>query len=334
MALKSYVVRSLPSGDDYRELVSAFLGSQLMVLNDFSNSTTSIITDDPDLCARMRSCSVGFECIEEDLPDVENATAFVIFPPETNSVPDPEIAPVKLLDGIYNLLAGQRARLYVSLVKADQSHLQFVKSRVEEALSQKEIRITKSTGSRGSSSHSLQSDLFYGSDERRSLTCLLNMLNETSLANGSAYKILFVIDGDTKLLSSYLKSKTFILNSIGLRAKNASDLYREVQGVDAIPFSHNSLSRLLFFSDRIPRSAKIRTIEPRQRSEGVDIGNFLKDSVSESQSRIRIEESTLNLGAIITGLPGTGKTFAAMSIISRLSASKVIISPTKEWGEF
>jgi len=341
MALQSYVIKSLPKGEDYQSLVNSFLGSQLMLVNDFAKSKSLIITDDTGLCTRMRNCVPGFDCAEDELPKLENPEALIVFSSGIRSAEKGDkVEVIPLFSELYGLLAGQDVRLCLSLVKADPRHLHFVKERVEEALSTKGVRLTTSSGGRGAEAHSLHSELFYGSDERSTLTSMLEMIGEISALNGSSYKVMLIMDGDKRELRDFLKSKVLVINSTKLGRMGFNELYNSVKDVDAIPLDYKSIGQLLFFSNSISRRARIATQEPHENQKGMEIGTFLKDSISESRFAIRIDKSTLNLGAIITGLPGTGKTFAAMSLLSKLSkpeknkTSTVIITPTKEWGEF
>ena len=74
---------------------------------------------------------------------------------------------------------------------------------------------------------------------------------------------------------------------------------------------------------------------------GVDIGNFVKDGALETDFSLRIEPTVLNLGFIITGLPGSGKTREVMSILDSLvrdgnckKPAVFVVTPTNEWKEF
>lgn len=64
----------------------------------------------------------------------------------------------------------------------------------------------------------------------------------------------------------------------------------------------------------------------------------MKDAVFDTKKMIGIEASSLNLGTIITGLPGSGKTNEAMAIIDSIANSGktkfCVISPTDEWSRF
>ena len=77
---------------------------------------------------------------------------------------------------------------------------------------------------------------------------------------------------------------------------------------------------------------------PTPRS-GIAVGTFMKDGAVDTPLDIKIEPSTINLGFIITGLPGSGKTTEAMAIIDTLLNEKnrprvVVITPTTEWDKF
>ncbi|MGI0141611.1 MAG: ATP-binding protein [Candidatus Micrarchaeales archaeon] len=328
MALCNYVVESLPNEEEWHSLVSSFAGSELILVNDFSNAKTSIVTEDENLCTRIRNAMPGFDFSEGNAINIENPQALVTFSSDTEP----------FLNDVCRMLEGENARLFIFFGKTDRKKLHLIKNRVEEELSSREIRMTKGSGSR-SATQSTQADIFYNSDERRTMLGMLNMFNDISSLNGSSYRILLIIDGNKKKLQEYLKSRLLILELIPLKCGDMDSLYRAAREIESLPFSHKVASQFIVFSDQIPRRTRIYAQVPMQMSGGIEIGSFLKDSISKSDSTMRIEKSTLNLGAIMTGLPGTGKTFAAMSLLSKLNSGReqtsvVIISPTKEWADF
>jgi hypothetical protein len=84
------------------------------------------------------------------------------------------------------------------------------------------------------------------------------------------------------------------------------------------------------------------TTIPSYTEGNIPVGTYLRDGVSDTQTEIKIEESALNLGLVITGLPGSGKTSAAMSILDSICRLQtkgtrpkiIILSSTSEWNDF
>ncbi|MDE1856022.1 MAG: ATP-binding protein [Candidatus Micrarchaeota archaeon] len=325
--LKCYKISSLPFTVDGIDISDYLLGSKLMICSDLGALHTEIITDDDSLCARIKNGMPGFNFEECALPTLSDPEALVVFSADTRPI----------FSSIWQVLASQDARLYVSLSKAQKAHTEAIKGAVESLLSAKEVRQTLVAGGRGAS-QSKQTELYYDSGERNMLISLLESLNQIEDSNHMSYKVLLVIDGSKAKLEEYIRSKARVFEKIKLKCIDIAGMHEELGSIDAIPFGYHAVNRFITFADQIARVPQIRAQVPNKQTSGLKIGTFLKDSISESESEMLLESSTLNLGMIITGLPGTGKTFASMSLLSKLhkekGASTVVISPTKEWADF
>ncbi|MDE1846327.1 MAG: hypothetical protein KGH53_03555 [Candidatus Micrarchaeota archaeon] len=326
-----YVVTAMPDQIDAPSLISSMMGSQFMVVHDFRNFETSIIVHEGSLIAKMGECVPGLEFMGSDLPKLSQLKAFILFPP-----PDtPEI-----LADAYRIIGKEEAMLLVSFVRPELGSVLLFKKRVEELLSRREMKITRMHGSKFTPSHSVQSDLYYGSDERGTLLGLLSELNLIANTNGSAYKVVLIVNEKGDRIEKYLCSKGLILESISLGCRRLDSLYSRMREIEAAPFSYPSAARYLSFSEKIERKKIVKTQQAESLNGEIEMGRVLQDGVAMTQSSIRISKSSLNLGTILTGLPGTGKSVAAMSIFSQLNrisgerTSIAVIAPTREWGDF
>ncbi|HVA83183.1 MAG TPA: hypothetical protein VNF06_03405 [Candidatus Aquilonibacter sp.] len=329
--LSSYAITALPDTLDATAFISAMLGEQFMLLHDFASQKTSLILEDSRLFERLAKTFPGFEVTASPCPDVSRLKAFILFPPAEA---------LEILPDAYRIIGEKRARLYVSFAKPDLESVLLFKRRVEELLSIRETKITKMNGGRFTPSHSIQSDLYYNSDERGTLLSLLNELNLITATNGSAYKVVLVTDEEGDTLEKYLSSKGLVLESVVLNCRNIESFWAKMREMQAAPFSYSSAAKYLNFSDKIERKKMVKTQQSESSSGEIELGKVLQDAITETQTPIRISKSSLNLGTILTGLPGTGKSVAAMSIFSEINRPKAertsiaVIAPTKEWEQF
>ncbi|MDE1825697.1 MAG: ATP-binding protein [Candidatus Micrarchaeota archaeon] len=327
-----YRITTLPSELNPTTFVEALLDSNCLIIHDLKESSTSIVTDSTDYALRLHNLIPGFDCEPINTPTLR--------PKQICLVPFLHAESKPFLEQIYRLFRGLDARLLISFVRCLAKYPGTVKERIEESLSQKEVRLTRALGNRFSSAGSTQHDLYYGSDERQVLTQMLEEINKIMSANGSSYKILFILEGDISSLSEYIYANSLILSSAELSCSSIDSLYSKISCMDSMPFHPNSSAGFLGFSDRIRRKVRVNTDFGTSINGEINVGNFLEGSIGISPNRTSLEKSTLNLGTIITGLPGTGKTLTAMHLASQIylsgksQTSVVVISPTKEWSEF
>ncbi|MDE1869534.1 MAG: ATP-binding protein [Candidatus Micrarchaeota archaeon] len=329
--LRAYTITSLPETLDLPAMVSSVLGAQFMLMHDFSSHRTSLLCDDPELVERISKAIPGFEATPSSCPNISRLKAFILFPPADA---------LEILSDIYRIIGKKEARLYVSFAKPDFHGALVFKRRVEDLLSRRETRITKMNGGKFAPSHSIQSDLYYNSDERATLLSLLNELNLITATNGSGYRVVLIADEEGDSLERYLSAKGLVLESMALNCRNAESLYSKMREMEAAPLSHQSAAKYLCFSERIERRKIVKTWQAESAKGEIELGRVLEDGVIETKLPIRIRKSSLNLGTILTGLPGTGKSVAAMSLFSDLNGEEgsrtsiAVIAPTKEWGQF
>jgi len=333
--MKLFKIAMLPDPVRYMEIVRAALGRQFMMIHDFRNSTTQIAVEESFVTDSMAKAVKGIEFSElaENIT-LNNPLLIAFFSMRSR---------IQVLDGIYSLLRGCNARVIVSFVPAGKDYVEHARHRLESAMSSEGTRFTKSFRSRFGyeQSGSMQMDLYYGSMERKAAESMLNMLNESLFTNGSAYKLMIILDSEDndciETAVRFIRSRVLVLEEKRLRVSRLDELFAKVKSADAVPFSLSLASQMVLFSDRIPQVQSVATKKPSPFAGDITIGYFIEDAISKTEEKITTSRSTFNLGTIITGLPGYGKTKAAMSIVHQLrsgSLPSVIISPTDEWNEF
>ena len=184
-------------------------------------------------------------------------------------------------------------------------------------------------------SRSVQHDDFEKSDESSVLNEMLESLNMSALANGTTYKVAFATVNDS--IKEYLLPKAIFLEEHRF-AGTVEDLVKHIEDASGLPFGGGFAKKLINFYGSVETSYTIPA--SHAKSEGdIPLGNFLKDSVHETSNEISVDISALNLGFVISGLPGSGKTREAMSVIDSViktgrGTKILIISPTDEWDTF
>ncbi|HVC58229.1 MAG TPA: hypothetical protein VND15_02010 [Candidatus Acidoferrales bacterium] len=231
----------------------------------------------------------------------------------------------------------------VAFLPLNLSELECSKRRIERLLSSKNLKETSASTSgmfNSKTSLSVQRELFDGSEERLLLEQMLGSINNSLLSNGMTYKI-FVAGQTEQGISEYLESRVLILKHYGaVKAKGADELLASIRNLDALPVGSAVAELFLNVYGSYRLGYAIRTQAPYSSGD-LEIGSFLKDGASRSNIRVSIARSSLNLGFILTGLPGSGKTREAMAITDSIMAKNpgkqtavIVISPTSEWNSF
>ena len=217
------------------------------------------------------------------------------------------------------------------------------KERLERILS--EIPIRENNSVRGGSlfsSKSLQNDLFGASEEKDMLIELLESINSSLLSNGKVYKICIFASGCGAVADSYIKSKFLVLNFEEMRS-DIHALLKHVDNSNGLIFGiQHALSLLSFYG-----IYGLKYVIPTKifaKESGIALGTYMKDAAVETEKVVAIDKSSLNLGCIISGLPGSGKTMEGMAIVDAIKiqaknesgddAMIAILSPTSEWNDF
>lgn len=339
-----FKISSLPSEIRLSLFLDSLLGLQFMLYHEFSTGNTFLITDKENLVDRVESTMLGFKA--DRMVDKQFGTQNLLYVVGFDPNMGDRMNLISPLEDMYNVLKGLSSGLFVSFVPADIKYVESMKRRVEEILSSGDIRMTKNFGNKPLSvlSGSVQSEVYYDSDQRKGYITMLDTLNEAMLNNGSSYKISLILENlkteDCRLINDYLKRKLSVLEERSLKARDLGDLYGIARTKDAFCFSQNGSTRLVNFSGSIRRLKIMQTrTNPEIFKNGdISLGFYLDGSVNETGKEVRTEVSTLNLGTLITGLPGSGKTFASMNILKQViglgQTEVVIIAPTEEWVAF
>ncbi|MEM3482612.1 MAG: hypothetical protein QW091_00190 [Candidatus Micrarchaeaceae archaeon] len=320
-----YKITSLPELPKPELFIEAMLGKPFMLYCDLYAGCAYLVVNDADDKRFVENAVLGikFEHAEVGMP---TGKAMCISAYASK--------PAALYD-MNTVLSNVSAFLAFSFVLADKKQVELAKKRIEREISKKEIRLTHMRGSRGES-QSTQSELYYDSDMRTLLLSLLDSLNAAMLANGTAYAASIIVGGpECGVVSAYLRSRLFIIAEKEIYASSIAELFEKAGRADAMPLDLLAASRLICLPERVHKIHVLNAFNAAS-SGSIVLGNILLRGIKE-EGELRIGASTLNLGTLITGLPGTGKTRAAMGIAEQVfSEGKpvVVISPTDEWNSF
>ncbi len=338
----------LPDNLDRGLFIESLMGSQFMMYHDLRDGETFLMKKGIEGVETIRNALPGieFEDFEGEIRLPSRKLCLVAFamPQENRDTSRDRRNTFEkksgVLDTAYKLLRGQSSFVIASFVPVDRESLLRTKEKVEEAVSEKEVRLTKSLSMREtaySETDAKQMDIYYKSDETKALLAMLEAIDNAMLANGTSYRITLLIDPEDKQLHIYLKSKLLITEEFEIWEDDLEGIFRKLRSTEAIPVDNCNAALMLGFSNRIRIKKTIET--PLGTREGnITLGKYLECSAQETEHDVKISSETLNLGTLITGVPGTGKTFAAMSIIEKsrmLGAPRiVVVSPTEEWNDF
>lgn len=338
MEPKALKLVSIPQNLDYALFLDSFLGSSFAIYHDFRESETFLLTDQEDTETSLANRIVGLKLDNSTLPTIAGNLKYVVGFDARSDEENKDKEKEMLFSDMYKLLRNSRSWLLVSFSQATEREVNPIKRKVEELLSNREVRLTRNFGVRyQTDSGSMQNELHYASEEKKALLTILNNLDNASLANGSSYKVSFVIGEGAEDVYNYLKMKLLLVEEERIKEMKLTELYNHLKKKNSLPLSHGAATKLLSFSDRIRQDSVIESSKTIQGGE-ISLGTYLDGSVRDTGEQVKIFASTLNLGTLITGLPGSGKTFAAMSLICQIAenckAKVVIIAPTEEWIPF
>jgi DNA helicase HerA-like ATPase len=310
--LNFYRINSIPEHFDARAFIESLLGEAFFVIYNFEDM--SVV-----LASETAGNLFDYSEVQESIAgEFTYLMAYPIYGAE------------KVVNAIYS----KKISATFAFIPAGKNYIREVKKRAEGRLSRHGIRFTRSLGPH---SGSMQMDLFYEYDERKMLESMVEMLSKATLENGRAYKFFIMArSSDFKDLCKLIEPSMFILDSGTLHFTSLEDAHKKLSETEGIPFSLDYASKLVAFPPFIRRLECVKTGFPAPGGD-VEIGDFLEESIKRSGIKIKLNASAFNLGTLITGVPGTGKTFAAMGIVEqlkKLGAKVVVISPTKEWSNF
>lgn len=326
--LKVLEIDALPENLDARLFIDAMHNSQFILCHDLMQRKTCILAGKEFDERSMENAVVGMRLKEIRFEEeVKDMMCLVVYNQQNDAPP---------LDNIYSVLGGMESRIFVSFAPAGQQYVKILKDRIEDTLSNKEVRMTKSIFRRNrGGQYAVQTELYYDSESRKVLLSSLEVLGETLVNNGVSYKTCILIDRPCPEVVGYIKSRLLVIDEFRMGNRKVSSIFNEVPDVDALPCHYTYAATMLSFSDRIRRRVIVKTPEPVSAGD-ITFGNFLRGGESITDIQVKTHASTLNLGVIITGMPGSGKTRCAMNIVSQIvglgNTKVIVISPTDEWN--
>lgn len=334
---KIFRFASVPEQVNGALFLESMMGSAFSMYHDIESGETLLVVEDGDAAESMVRTQAGMKLVEkkeweESFDEVRLLS--VMTHGEEKEEEDGKEYNYQLA---YQALKGSVKGILIDFAVPESRDFEKVRDRIEERMSRMETRTTKGQVGMGGRD-STQFELYYGSDEKKVLMNMLGMLDEIAMANSNAYEVRIAVSfkGPGRPLP-YLESKLLVLEEYPLKGLKSSNVVPAIRRYQAVPFSYRHAAELIFFSDSVRRNGIINT--PFLSAGGeITVGEYLRGSFAPSGAAVTLHGDLFNLGMIVTGLPGTGKT-ASMALICeqviRSRKTKVaILSPTEEWDGF
>lgn len=339
--LKFYEISGLPSGDFDSNKLLDLIGKESFIL--FYNLVNSISflgigkTNCNEIKYKLEQGIPGLDLSEPngEVFEMQDITAFSVY------------KHVGEFDNhiFYNLFDACRKRDFLAILfnYTEIKEAMQVKGHLEEILSSKDVRetnISQNSFLGSKPSLTVQRDIYRRSEELPMLSRLLESMNTAILSNGMIYKVFLLTPKNAEHVRKYINNHFLVMNEYEVNQATPQSLIGFLSKRSSIPFGVDYAKEFMRIYGYYSVNHKVPTILP-QVENGIKVGKFVKEGVSETDVEIKINPSTLNLGFIITGLPGSGKTKEAMSIINHILELKTskkpaifIITPTEEWKGF
>ncbi|MGC9156919.1 MAG: helicase HerA domain-containing protein [Candidatus Micrarchaeia archaeon] len=228
--------------------------------------------------------------------------------------------------GIYNLFGFSNNQLIVMFYRLDSKDAEKARKRVEDELSSFQTKVVRRVNE-----INLNSELYYDSYRRQLLASWLESLNEAEASN-TCYNVVLAFPENDRDMLDYLKSRSVLSNFSKISAKSIEELFDKARRKD-VPIGPSAAAKFISLSPAIQRIISLGNMAVQNGD--ICIGSGLV--YGEKQIDVCMDSSSLKFGTIISGLPGTGKTFAAMSIAEQAHKEGipvVAIAPTEEWNAF
>ncbi len=340
--LAFYEVTELPgSGSDGVKVLECIGEQDFLLVYDFARSVSIIGLAEIGAEAmksrlRMQIPGIGLRSLDYSLDDQkENCSAFSVYRRVE------EFGNKFFYDAFDTLPKEGFFAILFSHTKINE--INSVKAHLEDVLSSKKVRETESSlrayfSNRATSTS--QRDLYHESEEKLMLNSVIESLNGAILSNGLAYKIFIIVPKGYKQLHDYINTRFLTLAEYSFTKSDIRSMASYLSKRPALPFGTGYAKEFINFYGFHNVNHTLTTFMPAEEN-GIDIGKFVKDGVLETELNIKLKPSAINLGFIITGLPGSGKTREAMSILDSLISKNdnkkpavFIITPTSEWKDF
>jgi len=307
---------------------------------DFNSRSTiiAIDQDDAEKIQHIRNTIVGLEFEKLKAPPLSTKSKIKLF----YVFRRPESINYEIFNDLFNI---HTSNCLFGIYFMPQTSEAVAKSKryIEGMLSKIAVRENSSKSSfYGGNRTSLQHELFNESEEKLMLNDILNSTNESLVSNGIAYKVALFVIGDNDLIEDYIKSKFVVLDEENLELSSLEELEHSMADFNTIPVGLNFVKSMLNFCGA-PALSYIVTTMPAVSKGDITIGTYMKDGALETNADVSIDKTILNLGCIISGMPGSGKTRSAMSILDNIICSKngdktktkvAVIASTDEWDSF
>ncbi len=220
----------------------------------------------------------------------------------------------------------------------DEKSAEEFKKRLESRLSNQGVKSTLSIpGSLFSPSTSLHRDEYESSEERELLLSVLEDINKTVLSGLQAYRIVMEITGKSAdAIKSELERHIIAMHIEKKGKMEWDDAFELANKWDGMHYGSDYISSLIeAYGSGL--HYPVKTAERKGKRAGISIGTYVENGITETNEKIRIPLDSFNLGFIISGLPGSGKTTEAMSIVHQIRKHMpniAILAPTNEWNAF
>ena len=184
----------------------------------------------------------------------------------------------------------------------------------------------------------LHNDIFQNSEERKLLLSIINDIDQSVMSGHACYKIFLILDGVSQENIKKISEISNIFSGYKIHLSNISDLL-ELNKKSVFIYGSSYVSCLPEFIGPNTLNYPIKTFMPKTSGD-IIIGDYLNNGSARTNHRISIQKSALNLGFIISGLPGMGKSSAAMQIVNQICKLNnknqeikiAILSTSEEWN--
>ncbi len=335
---------SVPSKIDKKVFMDTILGTSFFLCHDLKRGNTLLITEANNVDLKLNGSLPGLNLIPYSGFSLIKGkgiciSSFAKYPQKVQHE-DTYLENTDLFRDMYKIFRGSDLQIFFLFVPKNIKDVKRFKEDIEDRISKMDIRINRNHGNRITGfSESVQRDLYYGSDERKNFALLLSSLDEAMANNGISFAVNIIISGEipNSHIREYIKSKIFAIREKEIWIDNMEKLYKEAEHADAFPMSLSDATCMITVSSSTDIENTIETTCPKS-SGSINIGEYLESGAGKSGMLLNTGADAFNLGSIITGLPGTGKTATAMRLIDELNekegSNSIIISPTTEWDEF
>ena len=330
----AFVVEAVPnSGINPIAIMQAIGEIPFSIIHDFSKRRTSMLfysSETERKVSIIKKLVPGLSLVRSDYGAAEKSSIRAVCVYATPALQG-------FMADIFSYI--NESQLAVYFIPSDGAEINSKKANLAKMLSRIEEKGTSSI-SGSFFGKQINTSLHTGNyNNREEVEMLRNILDslESSILNGwPAYKVYLCFNPLDKYIGEYLKSRYAILDEFEISYKDTANILKILKARNSLPLGIQYSKNFLAF----PSSAinYVTHSAPPVQSEGIPIGEYMGAGVLRTGLHVRIEPSAFNLGCIVTGMPGTGKTSAVMNILSEISKTPetkvVVISPTKEWRRF